>query len=435
MNKLFKSLLTTTQRPEWSQSVLLGLMFLLFVSNAIGLLEFKSDLLPGVSLRPEIFSTNSESFKLPDIMASGSFALLMATGLVLIIFLPAMTPVGASLLVFFLALPPLWLELKFPQSTTLVPMQFHWLVQMILFGINVLMKYFAETQEKQKLLDTFSQFVPPEIVSVLNHQSKKAALEGESRYLTVFFCDLRNFTSMSEQLDPREVVRLLNEYFTTMTTILYRYGATIDKYIGDSVMAFWGAPLPMEDHHKRAIQASFEMHKQMESLADIFHSRALPTPTIGIGINSGLMNVGNMGSRFRLAYTVIGDAVNLAARLQSATRLYRVNTIVGENTARLNRDMVFRELDTVAMKGKSMAERIYEPLCEQNELTPALEQKLAAHQKALDAWYNNENEVACRHFAELAASYPDDGYYVYMQQRCARVASTTNESTVLDTQA
>jgi adenylate cyclase len=320
--------------------------------------------------------------------------------------------------VFALAIPPLWMEIVRPFPPSQVPMQFHWLVQLILFAINVLLKYFTETQEKQKLLDTFSQFVPPEIVTVLNHQSKQQALEGESRYLTVFFCDLRNFTAMSEQLDPREVVRLLNEYFTTMTTILYKYGATIDKYIGDSVMAFWGAPVPQDDHYKRAVLASFEMHKQMESLRGIFLARGLPAPTIGIGINSGLMNVGNMGSRYRLAYTVIGDAVNLAARLQSATRHYKVDTIVGENTAKLYPDMVFRELDTVALKGKTQSTHIYEPLCERRQLTPELEEKLARHQVALDAWYEGKLGLARERFSDLQKLYPEDAYYTYMLERC-----------------
>jgi adenylate cyclase len=428
MKKLYKSLLASSFRSKWPQSLLLGVLFLIFISNAIGLLEFKSDLLPGIELRPEIFTSSTSAFSLPEMMASANFSLLLVSGLIMALLLPRLTPIGASLLVLSLALPPLWLELTFPYQKETVPVQFHWLVQLILFGINVLLKYFAETQEKQKLLDTFSQFVPPEIVSVLNNQSKQMALEGESRYLTVFFCDLRNFTAMSELLDPKEVVSLLNEYFTTMTTILYKYGATIDKYVGDSVMAFWGAPLPQEDHYKRAILASFEMHKQMESLSGIFHARGLPTPTIGIGINSGMMNVGNMGSRYRLAYTVIGDAVNLAFRLQSATRQYRVNTIVGENAAGLFTDMVFRELDTVAMKGKSKPARIYEPLCERAHLTEELEDKLDAHQEALAAWYDRNLDTARHLFADMAKRYPEDGYYIYMLERCEETLDHPHEN-------
>lgn len=429
MKPLLHKLLASSQRIVWSQSTLLGIMFLVFITNAIGLIEIKGDLLPGLQFNPEIFA-QGETLRFPGIMESGSFYLLLATGVAMILLLPLLTPIGASILVFVLALPPLLLELYRPFPPSQVPMQFHWLVQLILFSINVLLKYFTETQEKQKLLDTFSQFVPPEIVNVLNHQNKKEALEGESRYLTVFFCDLRNFTAMSEQLDPREVVRLLNEYFTTMTTILYRYGATIDKYIGDSVMAFWGAPMPQDDHYKRAVLASFEMHKQMKSLSALFLARGLPAPTIGIGINSGLMNVGNMGSRYRLAYTVIGDAVNLAFRLQSATRQYNVDTIVGENTAKLYPGMVFRELDTVHVKGKSLSTRIYEPLCERQQLDEELEAKLAQHQLALQAWYDGQLSLARERFADLLQRWPEDLYYQYMLERCRVVVPVPEGSSL-----
>jgi adenylate cyclase len=418
MRSLCKQLLPSSWHVVWSQSLMLGSIFLLFISNAIGLFEIKGDLLSGIAFNPDVFS-GGETLLFPGIMESGSFYLLLGTGALLILLLPLLTPIAASILVFIVAIPPLWMELVRPFPPSQVPLPFHWLVQLILFGINVLLKYFTETREKQKLLDTFSQFVPPEIVTALNHQSKQQALEGESRYLTVLFCDLRNFTAMSEQLDPREVVRLLNEYFTTMTTILYKYGATIDKYIGDSVMAFWGAPLPQDDHYKRAVLASFEMHKQMENLSAIFLTRGLPAPTIGIGINSGLMNVGNMGSRYRLAYTVIGDAVNLASRLQSATRQYNVDTIVGENTAKLYPDMVLRELDTVALKGKTRTTHIFEPLCERRHLTPELEEKLARHQLGLDAWYAGNIELAQQRFTELRQRYSSDQYYQYMLARCA----------------
>lgn len=419
MKNLAGKLLSSNYRIAWSQSILLALMFLLFVSNAIGLIEFRSNFLSGIDLNPEIFTSLNRGLQVPQIMASSEFVILVVSGLLAILLLPVLSPIAASVLVVLLAIPPVWIEMADPHRNNAVPFQFSWLVLLILFGVNVLIKYYTETREKQKLLEVFSQFVPPEIVSVLNHQDQQQALEGESRYLTVFYCDLRNFTSMSEQLDPREVVRLLNQYFTVMTTALYKHGATIDKYIGDSVMAFWGAPLPQDDHYKRAVLASFELHKQMQSLGSIFHARGLPTPSIGIGINSGLMNVGNMGSRYRLAYTVIGDAVNLAFRLQSATREYMVDTIVGENTARLYPEMVFRELDTVAVKGKTKTTRIYQPLCERTELSAELEEQLDQHQEALSCWYAKDTAAAQERFAALAAEWPEDRYYAYMLQRCS----------------
>lgn len=414
MKNLLTSQINSSLKAEWPNSLLLIFLVILFASTAIGLLEIDSDLLPDIDVRSEIFSGADDSFRLPAIIKSTEFMTLVSSGLLLAVLLPLLSPIGASFLVLLLAVPPFWLELHYPPNDDDLPMEFSLLVLLVLFGINVLLKYFAETQQKQRLLDTFSQYVPPQIVGQLGTKSGQLALDGESRLLTVFFCDLRNFTGMSEKLDPKEVVRLLNEYFTVMTSVLYRYGATIDKYVGDSIMAFWGAPLPQEDHVQRAVLAAFEMHKEMHKLAGIFHARNLPTPTIGIGINTGVMNVGNMGSRYRLAYTVIGDPVNLAFRLQGTTREYGVSTIVGETTANAYPDMVFRELDTVTVRGKTKGSHIFEPVCPKNALTPELTTKLARHHEALVAYHGSDRERAEQLFEAMYRDYPDDPYYPAM---------------------
>lgn len=414
MKNLLKSPFNSSLRAEWPNTLLLVALVFVFASTALGFLEFNSDVIAGIKVRGEIFLARDNSFSLPEIATSSEFLILVSSGLLLSVLLPLLSPIGASLLVFLLALPPFVLELYSPYQDSVVPMQFSLLVLLVLFGINVLLKYFAESQQKQKMLDAFSQYVPPQIVSELGQKTRQTMLDGESRFLTVFFCDLRNFTGMSEQLDPKEVVRLLNEYFTVMTSVLYRYGATIDKYVGDSIMAFWGAPLPVEDHAQRAVLAAFEMHKEMHKLAAIFHARGLPTPTIGIGINSGVMNVGNMGSRYRLAYTVIGDPVNLAFRLQGTTREYGVSTIVGENTAKAYPDMVFRELDTVTVRGKTKGSHIFEPVCLKAALTPELEAKLARHEEALAAYRGSNRERAEQLIEAMFREYPDDPYYAAM---------------------
>jgi adenylate cyclase len=203
-----------------------------------------------------------------------------------------------------------------------------------------------------------------------------------------------------------------------MTTILYKYGATIDKYIGDCVMAFWGAPIPQEDHAQRAVLAAFEMHQEIHKLTELFHSRGLPTPTIGIGINSGVMNVGNMGSHYRLAYTVIGDPVNLAFRLQSATREYSVDTIIGEESLSKLSDMTFRELDTIAVKGKTKLTRIFEPICLNTELDESISNKLTQHNIALAAYYAQNFVLAANLFKKLMQEYPGDDYYQHMINKC-----------------
>ena len=417
MKRLVLLLFQGSVKNEWRQNLLLFLLFGVFVGNAIGLLDFKNSLSSVVDIRPEIFSPDLTSFSLPQIVSSAEFLILLAAGLLLIVFLPILTPIGASILVFILALPPLIIALNFPFHVGHLPMEFHWLVLLVMFGTNVLLKYFVETHNKQKLLTIFGQFVPPEIVRELNNNPNLLSLAGESRFLTVFFCDLRNFTGMSEKLDPKDVALILNEFFTTMTTILFKYGATIDKYIGDSIMAFWGAPLPQEDHAARAVRVSFEMHAAMQDLAILFESRGLHPPGLGIGINSGMVNVGNMGSLYRLSYTVIGDVVNQAARFQSTTKEYGVGTIVGEATVKECPEIIFRELDTVTVRGKTNFTRIYEPLCLKKDQTPTIVALLEKQGSALAAYYANNSKTALELFTDLNQTFNQDLYYSSMLKK------------------
>jgi adenylate cyclase len=417
MKRWFIYFIQGSLKKEWRQNLLLLVLFSIFVSNAVGLLDFNNSIFSAVDIRPEVFSPDLTNFTFPQIISSAEFLILVGSGLVLVVFLPILTPIGASILVFILAIPPLVIAVNFPYRIGNIPMQFHWLVLLVMFGINVLLKYFVETHNKQKLINIFSQFVPPEIVKALNNNPDLLSLAGESRYLTVYFCDLRNFTGMSEKLDPRDVALILNEFFTTMTSILFKYGATIDKYIGDSIMAFWGAPVPQEDHAARAVSVSFEMHAAMNELAYLFQSRGLALPTLGIGINSGMMNVGNMGSLYRLSYTVIGDVVNQAARFQSTTKEYGVGTIVGESTVKDCPEIVFRELDTVTVRGKTNFTRIYEPLCLKKAQTSAITSLLEKQGGALNAYYSHNFELALELFTDLSQDFQHDSYYSSMQKK------------------
>jgi len=207
---------------------------------------------------------------------------------------------------------------------------------------------------------------------------------------------------------------MLNEYFTLMTSILLRHGATIDKYIGDSVMAFWGAPLPQEDHAHRAVMATFEMQEAAEQLSKEFVRRGWSPLQMGIGLNSGKVNVGNMGSIYRMAYTVIGDPVNLCARLEAMTRAYAVSTIVGQQTAQAIDEYLFRELDTVRVKGKTDWSHIYQPVCRKDEATPELLEHLARHSAAMSLYYADDYQAALDAFEALLPEGIEPAYYDYM---------------------
>jgi adenylate cyclase len=290
-------------------------------------------------------------------------------------------------------------------------MEFGLLTILVIFGISVLLSYFRLTHSREKMIAIFGQYVPPQLAAEIARHPERVSLDGESRRLTVFFCDLQQFSGVAEQLNPKQLAALLNEYFTEMTDVLYRHGATIDKYIGDSIMAFWGAPLPVSDHAHRAVLAAFEMHKVIEELVTRFVKRGWPAPALGIGINTGLMNVGNMGSKYRIAYTVVGDAVNLAARLESLTRTYHVPTIVGDTTRSECVGVVFRTLDIVQVRGKHNLTRIYQPLCLESELNDELRQKLEKHERAMELYLDGNHAEAIAALTQMKADWPEDDFY------------------------
>jgi adenylate cyclase len=187
-------------------------------------------------------------------------------------------------------------------------------------------------------------------------------------------------------------------------------------------MAFWGAPLPQPDHARRAILASFEMHRGIQRLAEDFMRRGWPGPAMGIGINTGMMNVGNMGSRYRISYTVVGDSVNLASRLETLTRTYRVPTIVSEFTRDECDDIAFRTLDIVQVRGKHNRTRIYQPLCEKRELSDTLLSRLTQHERGIEHMFAGRWPEAGRVFQELNEEDPGDPLYPVLLRKAGEAA-------------
>jgi adenylate cyclase len=194
--------------------------------------------------------------------------------------------------------------------------------------------------------------------------------------MTILFSDVRGFTTISEGLDPKELSLLMNEFLTPLSRVIYKHRGTIDKYMGDCIMAFWGAPLPDRDHARNAILAGIEMQATLQALQPHFKERGWPGIHVGVGINTGRVSVGNMGSEVRVAYTVMGDEVNLASRLEGITKQYGVGIIVGENTQNLVTDFLYRELDHVRVKGKDRPVAIYEPIALVSEASKALQDEV-----------------------------------------------------------
>ena len=405
-------------RDRAGQILSLFLLFLLFLAIASGAAQ--------VVFAPGVMSSAHPVFPhlrighastLQALLQAPEFMLLIVTGSVLSLLLPVLSPVKASLLTLAATLPFLYLGYSKPGMAPMIPMEFSLLAIMLLFAVDILIGYYRETRMKQQIVTVFGQYIPPQLVAEISQNPVHLNLSGEARELTVFFCDLQNFSGVAEQLNPRQLTLLLNDYFTHMTEILYQYDATIDKYIGDSIMAFWGAPVRRDDHARRAVMAALNMEKEIHNLSERFVQKGWPALSMGIGINTGMMNVGNMGSRYRITYTVVGDAVNLAARLETLTRVYHVPCIVSESTMRAVDDVLFRPLDVVQVKGKRHKTRIYQPLCMVDEADQALLDKLELHRQGMDHYFNDQREQAGKIFRELAGDNEADDFYTIMLKK------------------
>jgi adenylate cyclase len=237
--------------------------------------------------------------------------------------------------------------------------------------------------------------------------------------MTVLFSDVRGFTTISEGLDPKQLTKLMNEFLTPMTHIIHHSRGTIDKYMGDAIMAFWGAPLPDHDHARHALNAAMEMIKALDALQKSFAEKGWPPINIGVGLNSGLMTVGNMGSEFRMAYTVMGDAVNLGSRLESLTKNYGVHIIVSEFTRNLVPDFAYRELDIVRVKGKDKPVTIYEPICPETELDKLTRDTLKIYREALKLYRSQNWDLAEMQLLNLLKLEPKRYVYEMYVKRIA----------------
>ena len=286
------------------------------------------------------------------------------------------------------------------------------------FVLNVAWGYFFEVRKGQALVSRFGEYVAPELVAEMADDPEKYNMDGESRELTVLFVDVRGFTTISEGLTPKQLREYINLYLTAMSEdIRDSHRGTLDKYIGDAVMAFWGAPVAFADHASRAVATSLLMQASAHRLNDDFVARGWPPLKIGIGLNSGLMHVGDMGSKIRRAYTVMGDAVNLGSRLEGITKVYGVGIAVGEATRAAAPEFAYRELDLVRVKGKNEPVAIFEPIALEKDLDPATRGELERWHKALAAVRLQQWDQAMQIIVDLSATFPERSLYSLYTER------------------
>jgi adenylate cyclase len=272
--------------------------------------------------------------------------------------------------------------------------------------------YHFVLERKQRLLikTMFSTYVNPTVVDELLKDPEKLTLGGERKELSVLFSDIEAFTTFAERMPSQQLVELLNDYLSAMTEIVFRNNGTLDKYEGDALMAFWGAPIPQTDHALRACRTALEMQQALVAIRTSWHEMGRPAVNVRVGINTGEMTVGNMGGQRRFDYTVIGDSVNLASRLEGANKTYKTCIMVGERTYELVRHVILgRELDLITVKGRSEPIKIYELLQEQNgPLSPELAQFLAIYSAALELYHERAWTAAKQNFEEALRYRPGD---------------------------
>jgi adenylate cyclase len=290
---------------------------------------------------------------------------------------------------------------------------------MLLTGLFVIYDLLRENRTRHNLQYLFGQYVPPEHISRILAQPNDTTFAGEKREMSVLFADLHEFTSIAERLDTQTLKHLLNSYLNAATEVIFHHSGTIDKYIGDMVMAFWNAPLREPHHARQAVLCAMGLRKMLTDKADEFRQFGITPLQLGIGINTGDMNVGDMGSDHRRAYTVLGDAVNLAARIESLTRFYAVDILVSEHTAAQCQGITFRTIDRVRVKGKRETVLLYHPLGLTAELSPALQRLHDLHERAMRCYWCRDWEHASKLFARILIESPDEHIAGMFLQRIA----------------
>ncbi|MBN2206654.1 MAG: adenylate/guanylate cyclase domain-containing protein [Candidatus Aminicenantes bacterium] len=311
----------------------------------------------------------------------------------------AAVPAGAAVLAFRRGV---WLDFVAPELAVLLG-----------FVGAALLNYSVEGRRRRFLKSAFRHYLSPEVIERVLVDPSLLRLGGEKREITSFFSDLAGFTSVAEGLEPEALVALLNDYLTEMTDIILAAGGTLDKYVGDAIVAFWNAPLDQPDHAGRACRAALSCLRRLEELGPVFRGRYGRTVAMRIGLNSGPAVVGNMGSGRRFDYTAMGDTVNLASRLEGACKQYGVGLLVGEETRRLVRDELdAREVDLIRVVGKARPVRVYELLGERGGRSGEEIAREASYQAALEAYRNRDWDGAAALFAALAeAGDPVAGVY------------------------
>lgn len=396
-------------------------------SSAQGLFDLRAtpvgEVYPGVEAHANMISgylDNTIKYKPPSERAMNALSILLI-GIPLALALVKLNPLWSTVTVVATAIFLAVVNLYYWNNNVVLPIAVPLLLIAVLFMLNMAYGFFIEARSKKAITGIFGTYVPKELVEEMAKNPAAYSTKGETRDMTVLFSDVRNFTSISEGLSATELTAMMNAYLTHMTETIQRERGTIDKYIGDAIMAFWGAPLHDDEHALHALRSALAMQQQIKDIAPDFIKRGWPKLEIGVGLNCGPMNVGDMGSAFRRAYTVLGDAVNLASRLESLTKEYGVGILVSENIVKAVPDVIYRELDRVRVKGKQEPISIYEPLDFKGKVADQLIDETDRFHRALERFRAQRWDDAEKLLVTLSEADPARKVYKLYLERVANL--------------
>lgn len=393
-------------------------------SSAQGLFDLRAtpvgEVYPGVEAHANMISgymDNTIRTK-PQFELAINLIIVMLVGIPLALALVKLNPVLSTATVVGVSALVIGVNLYFWSENIVLPLAIPLLLILSLYLVNMAYGFFIEARSKKAITSLFGTYVPKELADEMSRDPGAYSMKGETREMTVLFSDVRNFTTISEGLSATELTAMMNAYLTHMTESIQTERGTIDKYIGDAIMAFWNAPVSDQEHALHGLRTAIAMQKKVKEIGPEFVKRGWPELHIGVGVNCGPMNVGDMGSAFRRAYTVMGDAVNLGARLEGITKEYGVGILVSENIVQAVPTYIYRELDKVRVKGKIEPVAIYEPIGEKSEVDSKVIDAIDRFHRALERYRQQRWDEAEQTIASLAMNDPDRKVYkIYLEDR------------------
>jgi adenylate cyclase len=394
-------------------------------ATAIAIFDMRTvpfESMPGIEMHANTIDNilHQQAITRPSWYGFFDILFIILLGLILALVLPRVKPLWGTLVTVVLFLGYgfvnyyLFVE-KFYSFTILYP-----LAELLLLYLGITIYHYAlEEKDKRFIKSAFGYYLSPHVIEELTSDPDKLKLGGESKEVTAFFSDIQGFSTISEKLSPEELVRLLNEYLTEMSDIILNYDGTIDKYEGDAIMAFFGAPIDYPDHARRACLAAIEQQKKLEEMRRVLREQGKDELFVRIGLNTGKAVVGNMGSLKRMDYTIMGDEVNLASRLEGANKQYQTFIMASEATYKQAREHVeARDLGLMRVVGKKKPVRVYELLALKGELSPEKEKLIKVYLEGIHYYEDRNWDKAIVAFREATRMDPEDGPSRVYLSRC-----------------